>query len=102
MKQDLIKELFEKFEAACYEINSVECWSARELQVLLGYSKWENFEKVIEKARYACTNAGESREDHFPDVRKVILHRDKNSYGEKLNNCGELSENAVLEKCYPY
>lgn len=72
MKQDLIKELFEKFEAACYEINGVECWSARELQVLLGYNKWENFEKVIGKAREACTNAGENREDHFPDVRKVI------------------------------
>ena len=61
MKQDLIKELFEKFEAACYEINGVECWSARELQLLLGYSKWENFEKVIGKAREACENAGENQ-----------------------------------------
>lgn len=50
----------------------MECWSARELQLLLGYNKWENFEKVIGKAREACTNAGENRDDHFPDVRKVI------------------------------
>jgi DNA-damage-inducible protein D len=72
MKQDLINELFKKFEAACYEINGVECWSARELQLLLGYSKWDNFEKVIGKAREACENAGENQQDHFPDVRKVI------------------------------
>lgn len=72
MKQDLINELFEKFEAACYEINGVECWSAREVQLLLGYSKWDNFEKVVSKAKDACRNAGEQIEDHFPDVRKMV------------------------------
>jgi DNA-damage-inducible protein D len=50
----------------------IECWSARDLQVLLGYSKWENFEKLIDKARDACRNAGGTVGDHFPDVRKVI------------------------------
>jgi DNA-damage-inducible protein D len=35
----------------------VECWSARELQHLLGYSKWENFAKVIDKAKESCVNA---------------------------------------------
>jgi DNA-damage-inducible protein D len=72
MKSDQIMELFEKFELICYEENGVECWSARELQHLLGYSKWENFEKVITKAKDACLNAGSKIEDHFPDVRKVI------------------------------
>ena len=72
MKQDLIKELFEKFEAACYNIDNVECWSAREMQTLLGYNKWENFENVIAKAKGACGNAGERVEDHFPDVTKMV------------------------------
>lgn len=72
MKKELISALFEKFEAACYEINDVECWSARELQLLLGYSKWENFEKVIDKAKNACNNAGERMENHFPDIRKMV------------------------------
>ncbi|MEQ1603922.1 MAG: DNA damage-inducible protein D [Pyrinomonadaceae bacterium] len=72
MKSEEITQLFEKFEAVAIEFNDVECWSARELQELLSYSKWENFEKVITKAKEACTNAGEDVADHFPDVRKMV------------------------------
>jgi len=72
MKSEEIKQLFAQFEAAAAELEGVECWSARELQDLLGYSKWENFEKVIQKAKDACKNAGEEVMYHFPDVRKLI------------------------------
>lgn len=72
MKSEEIKQLFTQFESAAAEIEGVECWSARELQDLLGYSKWENFEKVIQKAKDACKNAGEKIDYHFPDVRKTI------------------------------
>jgi DNA-damage-inducible protein D len=72
MKSEEIKQLFTQFESAAAEIEGVECWSARELQDLLGYSKWENFEKVIQKAKDACKNAGEKIAYHFPDVRKTI------------------------------
>jgi DNA-damage-inducible protein D len=72
MKKEQIQELFRQFESICYVYTGIECWSARELQKLLGYSKWENFEKVIEKAKDACRNAGEEVTDHFPDVRKTI------------------------------
>jgi DNA-damage-inducible protein D len=72
MKTDEIKQLFEQFESASSEIEGVECWSAREMQTLLGYSKWENFEKVIQKAKEACNNAGEDDANHFPDIRKTI------------------------------
>lgn len=72
MKSDEIKNLFTQFEAAASEFEGIECWSARELQELLGYSKWENFEKVIQKAKDACNNAGEIDSYHFPDIRKTI------------------------------
>lgn len=72
MKSEEIKALFVQFESAAVELEGVECWSARELQDLLGYSKWENFEKVIHKAKDACEHAGEEIEYHFPDVRKMV------------------------------
>ena len=40
---------------------------------MLGYDKWENFQKVIEKAKIACKNTGLIVEDHFPDVGKMVL-----------------------------
>ena len=58
MKSKEIKELFNKFEQIACEYEGIECWSARELAVLLGYSKWEKFLNVIDKAKEACDNAG--------------------------------------------
>jgi len=72
MKKELIAELFEKFEHACYIYNNVECWSARELQEILDYSKWDNFLNVIDKAKSACQNAGENVADHFADIGKMV------------------------------
>ncbi len=72
MKKELIRELFEKFEHACYVYKGVECWSARELQEILGYSKWDNFLNVIEKSKTACNNAGANVSDHFAETGKMV------------------------------
>lgn len=72
MKQELIKELFEKFEEACKVAEGIECWSARDLQALLGYAQWKNFENVIEKAKKAALNAGTDVSDHFADIGKMV------------------------------
>ena len=52
--------------------NGVEYWYARELQQILEYNKWENFEKVIRKAKQSCENSNISNLDHFLDVRKMV------------------------------
>ena len=72
MKKEIIDKLYSAFEQAALEVDGVECWSARELQMLLGYSKWENFSNVINKAKIACENVGHNVDEHFPDVRKTI------------------------------
>mgnify|MGYP002576959406 FL=1 len=54
------------------EDREMEFWYARELQPLLGYSRWENFELVVKKAMVSCENAGGNVEDHFRGVTKMI------------------------------
>ncbi len=72
MKTSEIKFLFDQFEAVVCDLNGVECWSARDLQPLLGYANWQNFAKVLDKAKDACQNAGEKVDDHFTDISKMI------------------------------
>ena len=73
MKQELIRELFEQFENICYDYKSIECWSARELQLLLGYSKWDNFLRVIDKAKIAVDGSGIKASDHFAEIGKMVV-----------------------------
>ncbi len=72
MKKELIAQLFNQFEEAAYDYKGIECWSARELQQILGYTKWDNFYKVIEKAKTACESSGVATLDHFAGVGKMI------------------------------
>ncbi len=73
MKTDLIHSLTDSFEAHAQQAeNGVEFWLARDIQHLLGYTKWENFLNVVSKARTACEVSGHEVQDHFPDVRKMV------------------------------
>lgn len=73
MKKEEIQALFSQFEQVSCVLNDVECWSARDLCSLLGYKLWQNFTKVIGKAKEACVNVGQNVEDHFIDVNKMVV-----------------------------
>ena len=72
MKSEEILALFERFEQAATKVNNVECWSARSICPLLGYTDWRNFMKAIEKAKDSCISAGERELDHFVGVNKMV------------------------------
>jgi DNA-damage-inducible protein D len=55
-----------------YTEDGIEYWLARELQTVLEYTQWRNFESVIEKAKIACKNSGNDADDHFADISKTI------------------------------
>jgi DNA-damage-inducible protein D len=49
-----------------------EFWYARELQNVLEYTEWRNFNNVIDKAKEACKNSQNSIYDHFVDINKMV------------------------------
>ena len=56
-----------------YTDEGIEFWFARELQEVLEYSQWRNFEGVIEKAKSACKNSRNIIEEHFAEVSKPFV-----------------------------
>lgn len=55
-----------------FDIDGIEYWEARELMKLLGYGKWQHFQKVIDKAIISCKKSGQSPNYHFTYVSKKI------------------------------
>lgn len=72
MEKDTIKFLNARFEEYAYEKEGIEYWMARELQELLGYSDWRNFNNAVSKAKESCKTSGEAVSDHFVDVNKMV------------------------------
>ena len=55
MKTELVQTLTATFESHAQKTeDGVEFWLARDLQSLLGYTKWDNFLNVVSKAKTAC------------------------------------------------
>jgi len=74
MKNEVIFQLKSSFDKIVQTIteSDIEFWYARELMKELGYDRWENFSKVIEKAVAACENSGVQVSNHFRDVTKMV------------------------------
>lgn len=57
-----------------FDENGFEYWSARDLYLLLGYTKWERFDIAIQKAIAACSSLTPPIpvDEHFPTSWKAI------------------------------
>ena len=73
MKHETVVALTSTFESHAQETETgVEYWLARDIQHLLGYTKWDNFLNVVSKAKTACEVSGHEILDHFADVGKMV------------------------------
>lgn len=74
MDKKRIEQIKAQFDFAIHSDSEadVECWYARDLMNLLGYERWENFEKAVFRAIESCETGGISVTDHFRDVTKMI------------------------------
>lgn len=73
MKTEIISSLTKTFEDYANTTETgVEFWLARDLQHLLGYTKWDNFLKVLNRAKTACETSGNDIDDHFAEVGKMV------------------------------
>lgn len=52
--------------------NGAEIWDARSLFTILGYSDWENFRDVIQKAITASDNSGVFHTNHFREFTDMV------------------------------
>ena len=52
--------------------HGAEYWSARDLQILLGYSQWRRFEEAVTRAITSCTQSGNDPAHHFAGAGKMI------------------------------
>jgi DNA-damage-inducible protein D len=73
MKKEIIQGLANNFESHSQTTeNGIEFWFARDVQHLLGYTKWDNFTKVVNKAKTSCEASDNEILDHFADVGKMV------------------------------
>jgi DNA-damage-inducible protein D len=67
-----LKVLYKTLDDIKHVEDGIEFWYARELYPILGYTKWENFETAINRAKEACEKSGSNVISHFPDARKIV------------------------------
>ncbi len=83
--------------------NGVEFWYARELMPILQYSNWQNFEKIINKAKISCKNSDISVLDHFTDTNKMVqigsgAYRKQSDYKLTRYACYLIAQNGDSRK----
>ena len=74
MDRKRVSQIKEQFDLVVHsdKTANVEFWYARELMPLLGYERWENFDKAILRAMDSCETSGIRVSNHFREVTKMI------------------------------
>ncbi|VVH58111.1 DNA-damage-inducible protein D [uncultured Gammaproteobacteria bacterium] len=74
MKNEIIQSFADNFDTHSQTTESgIEFWFARDLQHLLEYSDWRNFNQVIIKAKISCETSQNKPSDHFVDANKMVV-----------------------------
>src|SRR5271157_3003857 len=84
-------------------LHGIEYWSARDLQLCLGYSKWQRFELAIKKAIESCKQSGNDPQNHFTGVGKMVeigskTEREVNDYYLSRFACYLIAQNGDPRK----
>lgn len=74
MDKKRVLQIKEQFDLVihCDGDANIEFWYARELMPLLGYERWENFDRAISRAMESCETSGIAVPDHFREVTKMV------------------------------
>ena len=74
MDKKKIEQIRQQYDLIIHNIENadIEFWYARELMPLLGYGRWENFDKTVCRAMESCETSGIVVSDHFREVTKMI------------------------------
>ncbi len=100
---DVSKITNSPFDAIRQMKQGCEVWSARDLQYLLEYANWQNFENAIERAMVSCKVAGRNVSDHFIEVSKKVSlgsgsQREVKDYQLTRFACYSIAMNGDVEK----
>ena len=74
MDKKRVSQIKEQFDLVIHsdESSHIEFWYARELMPLLGYERWENFDKAVSRAMESCETSSIEVSDHFREVTKMV------------------------------
>lgn len=74
MDKKRVSQIKENFDLIIHRVEdtAIEFWYARDLMPLLGYDRWENFDKAVTRAMESCETSGITASDHFREVTKMI------------------------------
>ena len=105
MDKKRVGQIKEQFDLVTHndETAKVEFWYARELMPLLGYERWENFDKAIIRAMGSCETSGVEVSDHFREVTKMVslgsgAHRSVKDYMLTRYACYLIAQNGDPKK----